>query len=80
MRISVLIPQALGLRSRDVYRGGRTVEGLLARGRRARYTCGIKAAQCGPTISVTRMLVCDVSPLTTGRPAPCQPAVPPARL
>src|SRR4029453_8430538 len=36
--------------------------------------------QCRPTISVSRMPVCEVSPLTTGRPAPCQPAVPPARL
>src|SRR5262249_11191302 len=36
--------------------------------------------QCGPTISVSRGLVSSVSPLTTGRPAACQPAVPPARL
>src|SRR5262249_28920850 len=36
--------------------------------------------QCGPTIPVSRGLVSSVSPLTTGRPAACQPAVPPARL
>lgn len=45
-----------------------------ARGREA------AAAQWSPTTSVTRSSVCALSPVTTGRPAWCQPAVPPARL